>query len=133
MSSDYEVGYGKPPKHSRFKKGESGNPKGRPKKSKNLKSLLTGELTAPTAILEDGKRQTVSRVEAIVKAYVSKALKGRPADVQRLLVFALELGALQLDEPKHDVLGEDDQAVLTSFLESLRTRTHEEGGNHDNE
>jgi hypothetical protein len=39
-SGDYEVGYGKPPKHTRFKPGQSGNPKGRPKASKDFRSLL---------------------------------------------------------------------------------------------
>jgi hypothetical protein len=41
---DYEVGYGKPPRHSRFVKGQSGNPRGRPPGAKNMKTLLTKAL-----------------------------------------------------------------------------------------
>ncbi len=42
--SDYEVGYGKPPRHTRFQPGRSGNPRGRPKDTKNLKTDLIEEL-----------------------------------------------------------------------------------------
>ena len=41
---DYEVGYGKPPRHTRFVKGQSGNPRGRPPGAKNMKTLLTKAL-----------------------------------------------------------------------------------------
>ena len=44
MSRDYDVGYKKPPKHGRFRKGRSGNAKGRPKGGKNLKTELMEEL-----------------------------------------------------------------------------------------
>ena len=62
--TDYEVGYGKPPKSSRFKKGKSGNPKGRPKGAKNrlpnlneerLKSIIIKEAYRPINVVEDGR------------------------------------------------------------------------------
>src|SRR5215469_15592455 len=55
--SDYEVGYGKPPRHTRFKKGQSGNPRGRPCGSKNLKTLLSEALSEPVIITENGRSQ----------------------------------------------------------------------------
>jgi hypothetical protein len=39
-NSNYQVGYGRPPAKSRFKKGTSGNPRGRPKHSKNMKTII---------------------------------------------------------------------------------------------
>jgi Family of unknown function (DUF5681) len=39
-SKDYKVGYGRPPEHSRFKRGQSGNPRGRPRKHRNFRTVL---------------------------------------------------------------------------------------------
>lgn len=56
MPRDYAIGYGKPPVHSRFRKGRSGNPKGRPKGRANLKTDLLAELTE-TIVIREGDRQ----------------------------------------------------------------------------
>jgi Family of unknown function (DUF5681) len=75
-TDDYEVGYGKPPKHSRFKSGKSGNPKGRPKGNKNLRSIVRDTLFKTVKVTEDGQVRTMNRVEAIVTGLVAKGLKG---------------------------------------------------------
>jgi hypothetical protein len=72
------VGYGKPPQHTRFKKGESGNPTGRPKGSKNLTTLLEKELKQRVVITENGRRRSITKQEAMVKHLVNKAVFGRP-------------------------------------------------------
>src|SRR5882724_5648701 len=74
--SDYQVGYGKPPQHTRFKKGESGNPTGRPKGSKNLTTLLEKELKQRVMITENGRRRRITKQEAMVKHLVNKAVSG---------------------------------------------------------
>src|SRR5215469_5153687 len=58
---DYEVGYGKPPRSSRFKKGQSGNPRGRPSGSKNLSTLLSEALNEPVIVTENGRRRLARR------------------------------------------------------------------------
>ena len=67
---NYEVGYGKPPHHTRFKTGQSGNPWGRPSGSKNLKTLVSEALNEPVIITENGRRRKITKREAIVRQVV---------------------------------------------------------------
>ena len=75
-SGDDKTGYGNPPKHTRFKKGQSGNPKGRPKKSKNVKPVLKEALDEPIQITLGGKTQTVTSLQAMIRHILVKALNG---------------------------------------------------------
>jgi hypothetical protein len=72
----YEVGHGKPPKHSQFQKGKSGNAKGRPKGSKNLKTLIREEFLRPVTVVEKGKSIKIPRIRAIVRKITVDALTG---------------------------------------------------------
>ncbi len=77
MSADYEVGYCKPSKLTQFKPGESGNPKGRPKGSKNLSTVLQDMLDQDVIITEGNKQITVSMLEALVKGLLANSIKGK--------------------------------------------------------
>ena len=72
-TADYAVGYGKPPRHSGFQKGRSGNPKGRPKGSKNFATLLADALDEKVQITEDGKRRRIAKRELVIKQLVNKS------------------------------------------------------------
>ena len=72
----YDVGYGKPPAHTRFQKGMSGSPKGRSKGSKNLNSLLEAELSRQMQIIEGGRRHSITKREAAIKQLANKAIGG---------------------------------------------------------
>ncbi|MGH6847861.1 MAG: DUF5681 domain-containing protein [Methylocella sp.] len=72
--SDYVVDYRRLPKATRFTAGNSGNPKGRAKGSKNLSTLFSEELAQTITLTENGKRKTMSKRLELVKQAVNKAL-----------------------------------------------------------
>jgi hypothetical protein len=74
--SPYDLGYGKPPKDSQFAAGRSGNPKGRPKGSANLAAALNRALKEKVEIVEHGRRKSITKLDAAVKAMVNRAVKG---------------------------------------------------------
>src|SRR5438874_10774392 len=81
---DYEVGYGKPPRHTRFKRGQSGNPRGRPSGSKNLKTLLNEALNERVVVTEEGRRRNITKREAIVTQLVNRSAT---ADLRALKIL----------------------------------------------
>src|SRR5205814_10151941 len=64
-SEDYKIGYTRPPEATRFKKGQSGNPRGRPKNVRNLKTDLTEELQSRISVVIQGKKKTISKQRAM--------------------------------------------------------------------
>ena len=121
---DYQVGYKKPPKHSRFKKGQSGNPKGRPRKkpeevvapgSANLRGTIFKVMTRETKVTEDGVTRKIPMIEAILLAQATKAVKGSPyaaRQVMNLMIAAIaeqeeeQLRLMELLLAKEDALEE---------------------------
>ena len=85
MSNDYEVGYAKPPKHTQFKKDQSGNPKGRPKGRKNIRTIVKDALDRTVTITENGRTRRIKFVEAFVRQLAVKALSGSTRDQIMLL------------------------------------------------
>jgi len=90
MASDgngyYRVGRGKPPHHTRFKKGKSGNPGGRPRGSRNLNTSIMKELKEPIIVNENGRQRELTKREAMVKRLVNAALAGD----RKLLPYLLD-------------------------------------------
>ena len=74
-TGDYEVGYGKPPRHTRFKKGQSGNPRGRPSGSKNLSTLVIEALNQLVVVAENGGRRKITKRQAIITQLVNQSAK----------------------------------------------------------
>jgi len=116
---DYEVGYGKPPHHTRFVKGQSGNPRGRPPGAKNLKTLLNNALNELVFVTENGGRRKISKREAIVTQLVNGSAKGDFKAIQILL-------AMLRDIEGHAEPGAADHATLTEadaqMIQRIRAR-----------
>jgi hypothetical protein len=72
----HEVGFGKPPLGTRFKEGESGNRKGRPKGAKNVTTILREEANEKIEVVEDGKRKKLSKMQVATRQQMNKAVKG---------------------------------------------------------
>jgi len=113
----YEVGYGKPPKHTRFKQGESGNPRGRPKGTKNLKTDLMEELGERILVQEGGEARKLSKQRAVVKTLVNRTLKGDARAANALLSMMMRLlDTGEGSEPERsDELHPDELEILEAF------------------
>jgi hypothetical protein len=116
---DYTVGHGKPPVATRFVKGQSGNPSGRPRGKRNLATTLLAVLNELVPIIENGKRRRITKLEATFKQIVNRAASGDVAATRVLLQLFPSLEQV-LAEP--DDAGSDpaaDRAVLANLITRL--------------
>ncbi len=97
--SDYEVGYGKPPLHGRFKPGQSGNPKGRPKKKEPSQIDVSGVLEEPVVINLRGRKREISKFEAGLRAQVQKAIKGDVRAAKEFIKTCEQYDVIEPPEP----------------------------------
>jgi hypothetical protein len=114
----YEVGFRKPPKHRRFRKGVSGNPKGRPKGACNLATVLGRTLQEQVVINESGVRKTVSKLEAAIKQLVNKAAGGDLAALRQLTALVNSAEDQAVDRPAKE-LSDTDLKVMKNVLKRL--------------
>lgn len=114
---DYEVGYGRPPKHTQFKKGQSGNPRGRPKGARNLETILESELDRAVTVTEGGKKRKVSAQHAVVMTVVAKALRGDLRAVKQLVDLIEKYRPVAADDSSEPSLRQDDLQLLSNFVE----------------
>jgi hypothetical protein len=114
MAGDDDVGYRRPPKATRFKPGQSGNPKGRPKGSANLATDLAAELNEQITVREGGQARRLTKQRALIKSLGARALQG---DV-RATTALLALYARVISEPSEGEGGpleEDELLILRRF------------------
>jgi hypothetical protein len=129
-SPQYEVGYGKPPKQSRFKKGQSGNPKGRPKGALNVETVLSRVLRERVVINQNGRRKVVTKLEAALMQLVNKSASGDPRALRLLLDLTSSYEERShKDEAAPFVFGEADLKLLNSLASRYQIPEGEGDGN----
>jgi Family of unknown function (DUF5681) len=117
----YEIGYKKPPSHTRFKQGTSGNAKGRPKGARNFATVIEQELKARIEVTENGKRKRISKREAIAKQTVNRAAAGDHKATTTLLNEArLQETHNLLPGASTITVGAEDQMVMHNILQRIR-------------
>jgi hypothetical protein len=121
-SGDYGGGYRKPPKASRWRKGQSGNPRGR--RARNLKTELTEELSEVISVKEQGLARTITKQRALIKAMTAKAVQGDTRAANLLINIIFRLLRPELIEDMPPELTKEDQAILDTF--EVRRRTDDE-------
>ncbi|HEX3419576.1 MAG TPA: DUF5681 domain-containing protein [Stellaceae bacterium] len=117
---DYEVGYGRPPRHTRFKPGRSGNPRGRPSGSKNLTTLLNDALNEPVVVAENGGRRKISKRQAIITQLVNRSAKSDLRATKILLDIIQDIEHRTEPTSPETSFGPADQKVI----EQLKARLH---------
>jgi hypothetical protein len=131
---DYEVGYGKPPKDSQFKKGESGNPRGRAKYTRNLKTDLTKILGKKISVREGDRKFKVSGQEGVLMSLMAKCLKGDTKAITTLVNLAVRIFGLEGAFPDAtERLTPQEQQMLTEWDDRLRNLASSEGHSEKSE
>jgi hypothetical protein len=116
-----EVGYRRPPVSGQFKKGASGNPKGRPKGSKNFLTLLEKELAQKIVVNENGKKRSITRLQAMVKRMVAGALQGDHKALLSLVDILRRNSQLQPPEVQ-DLVPDNYMQILEAYVQGRQKK-----------
>ncbi len=128
----YTVGYRRPPKNSQFKPGQSGNPKGRSKQSRNLRTVVKQVLNESMQIREGGRLRRMSAIEALVRTTLARSFKD-PKALHALMIIVKQSGygndatELATDLPLDP---ERDASIIADYL-SRRTSANTSSADAD--
>ncbi len=111
----YEIGYRKPPKHSQFRPGHSGNSVGRRQGLRNLVTDVRSTLGTPVKIKEGGRTRTRSTQEGVLMVLREKALRGDARALDRLFELARRFNSDGAEVGSAQTLAADDQAILSAY------------------
>lgn len=128
-NSNAGVGYKRPPKHTQFKPGQSGNPRGRRKSVRNFKTDLLDELREQIPIRENGRERKISKQRAFIKALVAAAIKGDMRATNALVSFCTRSLGVQAEEEADPAPSAEDIDIIETFLARERKRRRAEQGN----
>ena len=114
------TGYRRPPMHTRFKPGQSGNPKGRPKGSRGLKTVVQQVLAETVTIREGEKTRRIPMLQAMVKANSLKAAQGNTPAFNAVTSLAIKTEKLEdpdIGVPSRELLAAEDEAIIREYMQ----------------
>jgi hypothetical protein len=118
-TDDNHVGYRRPPKHSRFQPGQSGNLGGRPVGVKSLPNIVRKIVGQKVTVTENGRTRRIPRLEAILLRAASEASRGDVASLRLLLQLAERYGESAQTGAERETIAAEDVAILRRYLPDL--------------
>jgi hypothetical protein len=126
VSGESKRGYKRPPKTGQFKPGQSGNPRGRPNGTRNLKTDLAKILRKPIRIRENGETREISRQEALLLSLFNKAMQGGDVRAANAIVaMVLKLNPPEPDDETAEEVSETDRAIIEDYLNRRTSNSKE--------
>jgi len=116
----YDVGFGKLPKSTRFKKGKSGNPDGRPKGTRNFNTDLAEVLSEKVTVIKNGKPKKVSSQSATLMRLREKTLSGDPRALALFVSLAQQLNANKEATSSEKSLIAAEEDILQRYVDGMQ-------------
>jgi Family of unknown function (DUF5681) len=130
VADNNKVGYRRPPRHTRFKKGQSGNPRGRPQGGANAKTIVSRVIGEKVTLREGDKPRAMTKLEGLLQAHLVKAIKGDARSAGLVINLVTRLGLLAETENKTiTALSEEDHAILDDYVRSKTGPAVSKAGN----
>jgi len=121
------VGYRRPPVNRQFKPGQSGNPRGRPKGSKNFPTMFAEAMSRPVTVRDKkGKIRTLSKQELMVEVMVNKAVAGDPKAFAAVIQFAEKFEVFKRQTQNHRENMDSALLKLKRGLEAMQRKEEQE-------
>ena len=130
-ATDSKVGYKHPPVKSQFRKGQSGNPRGRRKGQRNLGPVLAEVLRQTVTVKQDGKAQRMSKGEALIKMLLSKAHSGESRAIKAVLELSEKIGRIEIPDLKLGGRGNYEFMLVPGVAASAEEWQREIDGRHE--
>jgi hypothetical protein len=130
-TTEGKVGYRRPPVKNQFRKGQSGNPRGRRKGQRNLGPVLAEVLHQTVTVKQDGESERMSKGEALIRIFLTKANKGDSRAIKAVLELSEKIGRIQSAELKLGGLGNYEFMLIPGMAASAEEWQREIDARHE--